>query len=78
MTKKRSIARENFVRLATARTAKAMKAIQLIGNLANTSIYEYSEKDVEKVFAALQAATKEAKSKFGSVQVAKTSLFTLE
>ena len=32
--------REKFVRLAESRTAKAMKAIRVIGNLGNKSQYE--------------------------------------
>ena len=47
--------RAKFVRLAESRTTKALKAIRVIGNLANRSQYEYSEVDVKKVIAALSA-----------------------
>ena len=42
--------REKFVRLATGRVNKAIKEIQLIGNLSNRTYYEYSNADIEKIF----------------------------
>ena len=39
--------REKFVKLAEARVSKALKELQLIGNLSNRSAYEYSEEDVK-------------------------------
>lgn len=59
-----SEAREKFVRLAEARTQKAIDAIQLIGNLSNPTNYSYSEKDVEQIFKALTEALKDARSRF--------------
>jgi hypothetical protein len=46
--------REKFVYLANKRVPRALKAIQLIGNLANKSNYDYTEQDVVKIFKALQ------------------------
>ena len=45
--------REKFVRLAESRTANAIKAIRVIGKLANKSAYEFSDADVKKIVAAL-------------------------
>jgi hypothetical protein len=45
--------RTKFVRLAESRTRKALKAIRVIGNLANRS--QYSDADVKKILAALSA-----------------------
>lgn len=45
--------RAKFVRLASKRVSNAMKAIQLVGNLANKSNYDYTEEDVQKIFKAL-------------------------
>lgn len=45
--------RAKFVRLASKRVSNAMKAIHLIGNLANKSNYDYTEEDVQKIFKAL-------------------------
>ncbi|MGE0628553.1 MAG: hypothetical protein AB7O43_12075 [Hyphomicrobiaceae bacterium] len=59
-----SEAREKFVRLAEARTQKAIDAIQLIGNLSNPTNYSYNDKDVEQIFRALGEAVKDARSRF--------------
>ena len=46
--------RERFVDLANKRVSKALKSIQLIGNLSNRSNYDYTEEDVAKIVRALQ------------------------
>ena len=56
--------RDKFVELAEARTSKALKDIQLIGNLSNRSAYEYGDEDVRKIFKALQQALDQAKQRF--------------
>jgi hypothetical protein len=56
--------REKFVRLANARVGRALKDIQLIGNLANESTYEYRTDDVEQIFKTLNAAIKTCRSRF--------------
>lgn len=72
-------AREKFVRLAEARTQKAVDAIHLIGNLSNPTNYSYSEKDVELIFRALNDALKDARSRFKASTVRdKTSTFRLD
>lgn len=58
--------REKFVRLATARVNKAIKSIQIIGNLSNKSNYSYEESDVEKIFRALTTEVKVCRQKFES------------
>jgi hypothetical protein len=47
------MAREKFIELANKRVSKALKAIQLIGNLSNRSNYDYTEEDVVKIMKAL-------------------------
>ena len=56
--------REKFVKLAEARVSKALKELQLIGNLSNRSAYEYSAEDVKQMFRALQKGLDAAKSRF--------------
>lgn len=56
--------REKFVSLAEARVNKALKDIQLIGNLSNKAAYDYADADVKKIFVALQRGVEAAKSKF--------------
>ena len=46
--------RDKFVRIAEARTNKIINMIQLLGNCSNQSLYEYSQKDVNKIFNAIQ------------------------
>jgi hypothetical protein len=45
--------RAKFVELAQSRTINAIRAIRVIGKLANKSHYEYSESDVKKITQAL-------------------------
>ena len=45
---------DKFVRLAEVRTNNELKQIELIGNLSNTSVYEYSYEDVEKIIKTLK------------------------
>ncbi len=56
--------REKFVRLAEARTQKIIDTIKLLGNCSNRYVYEYTEKDVEKIFSTIEAELKTAKAKF--------------
>ena len=56
--------RQKFVDLAEARVNKALKDIQLIGNLSNRSAYEFNEADIRKVFAAIQRGLDTAKARF--------------
>ena len=44
----------NFVRIAEARTNKIIENISLLGNLSNTSYYEYTTEQIETIFAAIQ------------------------
>lgn len=55
---------QKFVDLAEARVNKALKDLQLIGNLSNKSAYEFSEADVRKIFGALQKGLDGAKARF--------------
>jgi len=56
--------REKFVKLASARVSKALKDIQLIGNLANRSNYDYTDGDVTKIFKALNDEIAACKKRF--------------
>ena len=70
--------REKFVRIAEARTNKIMDMIQLLGNCSNQNQYEYSQKDVNKIFNAIQNELDEAKKRFSKQDSQKSSKFTLE
>lgn len=56
--------RDKFVRIAEARVSRAIKSIQVIGNLGNRSNYDYTEEDVRAIIGALQAEINELKGKF--------------
>lgn len=58
--------RDKFVKLAEARTNNAIKQIKLIGNLSNRGNYSFDEKDVDKIFRALQHEIKAMKDRFSN------------
>lgn len=71
--------RAKFVKLASARVTKALKDIQLIGNLANRSNYDYTDADVAKIFKALNEEIAACKKRFElSSKKASGTQFTLE
>ena len=70
--------RDKFVRLAEARTNKIIDMLQLLGNCSNTSVYEYTQQDVDQIFSAIEAEVREAKKKFSRVDSSKSTKFTLK
>lgn len=77
MSNKEETKRDRFVRLAENRTNKILNMIQLLGNCANTSLYEYTDEDVEKIFTAIENSVKEAKRKYSKAEAVKPARFTL-
>ncbi len=53
-----------FTRLAQTRTTNVLRAIRILGNLSNTSNYEYTPDQVTKIFKAIQDQLDIAESKF--------------
>lgn len=78
MTKERETKREKFVRLAEARTNKIIDMLQLLGNCSNSSAYDYSQEDVDKIFFAIESEIKEARKKFNKIESKKSTRFTLD
>ena len=70
--------REKFVRLAENRTNKIIGMIQLLGNCSNRSQYEYDQKDVEKIFRAIQIELDEAKKRYSKQDSEKGNRFRLD
>ena len=56
--------RDNFVRLAEARTTRVLKDLDLIGNLSNRSNYSFTEQDIRKIIGAIQRKLKDTESRF--------------
>lgn len=48
--------REKFVRLAENRTNNALKNIQLLGNLSNSSNYDFGKDDLDQIVRTLKKA----------------------
>ena len=55
---------ERFVRIAESRTNKIIDMIQLLGNCANKSTYDYTKEDVKQIFGAIEAELRAARAKF--------------
>ena len=56
--------KNNFKRIAENRTNKIIDMLELLGNLSNTSFYEYSDADIEKIFNAIEDQLEKTRSKF--------------
>ncbi|TAN57234.1 hypothetical protein EPN15_04960 [Patescibacteria group bacterium] len=56
--------RENFKRLAVARTNEVLKRVRILGNCSNRSSYDYTEEEVNKIFSEIDKKIREAKAKF--------------
>lgn len=55
---------DSFINLANKRVPKALKALELVGNLSNKSNYTYSEEQVTAIKKALKAKVNEVCRKF--------------
>jgi len=56
--------RDRFKRLAQQRTNVVLKRLKVLGNCANRSAYEYTEDEINKIFAAIDRQVKDVKAKF--------------
>ncbi len=65
---------ERFKRVAEARTNAVMDKLRILGNLSNKQMYSYSEKDISKIFSAINRQFKEVKAKFNSEKQKKFKL----
>lgn len=55
-----------FLELASKRMTRALKAIEVIGNLANRNSYTYDDAQSNKMVAALAEAVKAVQQKFAA------------
>lgn len=58
--------KDNFIRIAEARTNKILSSISLLGNLSNKSYYEYTDEQIDNIFKAIQSELIKQKEKFES------------
>ena len=56
--------RNKFVRLAESRMNNALKQIELLENLSNTSNYEYTDNDVDLIIKTLKSAVSDLEYAF--------------
>ena len=73
--KEKETNRERFVRIAEARTQKIIDMIELLGNCSNQYNYEYTQKDVDKMFSAIESALKASKARFTTESTTKDTRF---
>ena len=78
MPKERETKRQKFVRLAEARTNKIIDMLQLLGNCSNSSAYDYTQEDVDRIFSAIESEVKESRKKFNKIASKKSKRFTLD
>ena len=55
---------DRFRRIASSRTQKVLDTIQLLGKCSNKAIYAFSDKEVKKIFNAIERELREVKNKF--------------
>jgi hypothetical protein len=56
--------RRKFVELANKRVNRAIRELRLVGNLSNTSAYEYTDEDVKKIVRTLQKEIDSMRARF--------------
>lgn len=55
---------EKFKRIAENRTNRIIEQIRVLGNLSNTSNYEFKMDEVDQIFKSIQAELKKTKELF--------------
>ena len=55
---------ERFRRLAATRGDRLIREISLLGNLSNTKNYEYSQTEVNELFAPIEEELREVRAQF--------------
>lgn len=56
--------KEKFIRLATYRTNLVLEKLRILGNLSNKTNYDYTDEEVNKIFAAIDSQLRIAKARF--------------
>lgn len=69
--------KENFKRIASNRTNKIINMINSLGNLTNSSFYEYTDEQIEAMFKAIEDEIEAQKKVFESKKDKKQRKFEL-
>ena len=56
--------RQRFENVASNRVQRILDTLQLLQNCSNKNNYEYTEKDVDKMFFEISSAVKDAKQAY--------------
>ena len=56
--------KDAFRRLAAQRTNSVLERLRILGNCANRQLYEYSDEDVKRIFAAIDKEVRLVRTKF--------------
>ena len=70
--------RDRFLDVAERRTRRVLRDIRLLGNCANRSAYAYEERDVDKIFGAVEDELAAVKGRFKGRRERKEDQFSLE
>lgn len=69
--------KDNFKRIAENRVNKIIDMIGLLGNLSNSSFYEYTDEQIEAIFNAIESELEKQKQKFAKKKNGKKKRFEL-
>lgn len=64
MDSARDVKSDRFRRIAQHRTNRILNDMRLLGNTANRNTYYYTDEQVDKIFAAIEARLSEIRGKF--------------
>jgi CHASE1-domain containing sensor protein len=56
--------REAFERLATQRTNAVLEKLRVLGNCANSQLYDYTDEDVRAIFRAIKGELRTVEAAF--------------
>lgn len=65
---------QKFKRIAENRTARILDQIRVLGNLSNTSNYEWTEDEIDQIFKAINAELRKTRKMFKEAHEKKFSL----
>lgn len=77
MKPKNETRHDRFKRLAEARTGKVLDMIDLLGNLSNRSVYDFSDKEVDEIFDSIERVAEDNRRKFKKGKEKKGRRFVL-
>lgn len=69
--------RAKFIEIANRRVGDILHKINNLKPLANTSSYSYTQKDVDKIFGAIESRVQEVKDSFKPKEAKEEKTFSL-